>query len=40
MFLRVALFLEIYSILKTGCSPGRPLWLADTSKEMFRFSTH
>ena len=29
MFLEVALFLEAYSLLKTGCMPGRPPWLAD-----------
>ena len=40
MFLGVSLFLEIYSALKTGCSPGRPLWLVDKSKEMIGFWTH
>ena len=24
MFLEVALFLEVYSVQKTGCTPGRP----------------
>ena len=24
MFFGVALFLEVYSALKTGCTPGRP----------------
>ena len=37
MFLWVALFLEVYSVLKTGCMPGWPAWLADKSKEMFGF---
>ena len=32
MFLGVALFLEVYSVLKTGCPPGRPPCLADKSK--------
>ena len=39
MFLRVALFLEVYSVQKTGWMPGRPPWLADKSKEMFVFWT-
>ena len=29
MFLEVALFPEAYSVLKTGCTPVRPPWLAD-----------
>ena len=30
IFLKVALYLETYSVLKTpGCMPGRPPWLAD-----------
>ena len=29
MFIKVALFLEAYSVLKTGCTPGQPPWLAD-----------
>ena len=29
MFLVVILFLEVYSVLKTGCTPDRPPWLAD-----------
>ena len=29
MFIKVALFLEAYSVLKTCCSPGQPPWLAD-----------
>ena len=37
MFFGVALFLEVYSALKTGCTPGRPPWLADKSKEIFKF---
>ena len=39
MFLGVALSLEAYSVLKIGCMPGRPPWLADKSKEMFGFWT-
>ena len=29
MFLEVALFLETYSVLKTGCTPCEKPWLAD-----------
>ena len=39
MFLGVALSLEAYSVLKIGCTPGRPPWLADKSKETFEFWT-
>ena len=39
MFLGVALFLEVYSVVKTGCTPGRPPWLDDKSNEMFGFWT-
>ena len=31
MFLRVALFLEVYSVQKTGCTTSRPPWLAEES---------
>ena len=37
MFLGVALFLEVCSVLITGYTPGRPPWLVDKSKEMFAF---
>ena len=31
--------IEVFSVQKTGCMPGRPPWLADKSKEMFGFWT-
>ena len=39
IFLAVALFLEVYSVQKTGCTPGRPQWLADKSEGMSGFWT-
>ena len=39
MFFRVTLFLEVFSVQKTGCTPGRSSWLADKSKDMFGFWT-
>ena len=29
MFLKMALYLETYSVVKTGCAPGWPAWVAD-----------
>ena len=37
MFHGVALSVEAYSVLKIGCTPGRPPWLADKSKETFGY---
>ena len=33
------LFLAVFSVQKTGCTPGRPPWLSDKSKGMFGFWT-
>ena len=39
MFLKVTLFLETYSVLKSRCSPGWPPWLERKGKERFVFWT-
>ena len=39
MFVKVTLFLETYSVLKSRCSPGWPPWMERKGKERFVFWT-